>query len=167
MYGRTEGVCRLARSNQIYLRSIVLVSRQSMDFSTPLPRPATCVQQREGVDSSVSGGGFTMKIRSLILVLALSGGTAAAQQMDVDFQILEDAQAAGCAGSIVSGLNPNGDGFLAVRTGPGTNYRKIDELHNGDTVRTCAQKGSWFGVYYGQPRRKGWVHGKWLVAGAG
>ncbi len=108
-----------------------------------------------------------MKMWALILTLSLTGSAAAAQQMDVDFPILEDAQAAGCAGSIVAGLDPNGDGFLAVRTGPGTGYRKIDELHNGDMVRTCASNGPWVGVYYGQPRRKGWVHGKWLAEGAG
>jgi hypothetical protein len=90
-----------------------------------------------------------------------------AQQLDVDFAVFEDAQAAGCAGSIVSGLDPNGDGFLAVRTGPGSNFAKIDELHNGDMVRTCAMNERWVGVYYGQPRRKGWVHSNWLVDGAG
>ena len=108
-----------------------------------------------------------MKTRALFLVLSLIGSAAGAQQLDVDFSILEDAQAAGCAGSIVSGLDPNGDGFLAVRTGPGTDYRKIDELKNGDMVRTCAINGPWVGVYYGKPRLKGWVHRNWLVDGAG
>lgn len=106
--------------------------------------------------------------KALIVTVFLFGASiAAAQQLDVDFTIVEDDQAAGCAGSIVSGLDPNGDGFLSVRTGPGSNFTKIDELHNGDTVRTCAQQGKWVGVYYGQPRRKGWVHSNWLIAGAG
>lgn len=91
----------------------------------------------------------------------------AAQSLDVGFAVLEDGQAAGCAGDVVAGLDPNGDGFLAVRSGPGTEYRKIDELHNGDMVRTCASHGPWRGIYYGNPRRKGWAHGNWLIPGAG
>ena len=113
----------------------------------------------------IGGGGMVGK--AWIAALVLAGGMAEAQQLDVEFPIPEDGQAAGCAGSQVAGLDPNGDGFLAVRTGPGTDFRKIDELHNGDTVRTCAKSGAWIGVYYGKPRRVGWVHGKWLVAGAG
>lgn len=108
-----------------------------------------------------------MKGKAGAIALLLLAGPVRAQQLDVEFAIAEDGQAAGCAGSQVAGLDPNGDGFLAVRTGPGTGYRKIDQLYNGDLVRTCARSGSWIGVYYGQPRRVGWVHGKWLVDGAG
>jgi hypothetical protein len=106
--------------------------------------------------------------KSVTLALLLTAGSALAQELDVPFSILEDDQAAGCLAASVTGLDPNGDGFLAVRTGPGTGYRKVDQLYNGDRVRTCAQSGAWFGVYYGKPRRVGWVHGKWLVdSGAG
>ena len=108
-----------------------------------------------------------MNVKTLVVMLSFLGSASAAQQLDVDFHILEDAQAASCAASVVAGLDPNGDGFLAVRAGPGTGYRKIDELHNGNMVRTCAAYGAWVGVYYDQPRRKGWVHGTWLVDGAG
>jgi hypothetical protein len=108
-----------------------------------------------------------MKAKAWALALILAGSMAAAQTLDVDFTVFEDDQAAGCAGSYVAGLDPNGDGFLAVRSGPGTKHRKIDELHNGDEVRTCAQSGAWVGITYGTPHRKGWVHGKWLVDGAG
>jgi len=108
-----------------------------------------------------------MKMQTLALVLTLIATGASAQQLDVDFEIIEDDQAAGCGGSVVAGLNPSGDGFLAVRTGPGTEYRQIDKLHNGNMVRTCAVHGSWVGVYYGQPRQRGWVHGNWLTHVAG
>lgn len=94
--------------------------------------------------------------------LALTG-SAAGQQLDVDFRIIEDDQAAGCLFARVGGLDPKGDGFLAVRSGPGANHRKIDELHNGDEVRPCERKGQWSGISYGEPRRKGWVHRNWLV----
>ncbi|KKM25777.1 hypothetical protein LCGC14_1591520 [marine sediment metagenome] len=111
-----------------------------------------------------------MRITSLILIGLLAAGTAGtaeAQRLDRNFTIVEDARAAGCLGATVRGLNPRGDGFLAVRTGPGTRFRKIDELRNGDTVRPCARHGNWWGVYYGNPRRKGWVHGNWLKDWAG
>lgn len=108
-----------------------------------------------------------MKKLLLIMTLVICPSVALSQNLVVDFEILEDDQAAGCSGAQVRGLDPNGDGFLAVRTGPGSNYQKIDELTNGDSVRPCVQKGKWFGVYYGSPRRKGWVHGNWLGGWAG
>jgi hypothetical protein len=60
----------------------------------------------------------------------------------------------------------NGDGFLAMQTGPGTDYRKIDELHNRDKAWTCSVNGSWIAAYYAKPRRKGWgMAGGWWTAG--
>lgn len=92
-----------------------------------------------------------------------------AQDLDVPVQWIPDGQAAGCAGSVVTGLDPNGDNFLAVRSGPGTNYRKIDELHTGDRVRTCDLQGNWVGVFYGAEgnRKSGWVHRNFLLEQAG
>ena len=98
---------------------------------------------------------------------------------DLDVAIIEyagDGQAATCASSVVDGLNPQGDGFLAVRSGPGTNFRKIDELHNGDVVYAFDRKGDWVGIAYHvasidcasqstrplQSEYQGWVNGKWL-----
>ncbi|WP_322626701.1 SH3 domain-containing protein [Paracoccus beibuensis] len=110
---------------------------------------------------------WIVKLTVFVAALAVSSGAAVAQQLDVDFQITEDTQIAGCSGASVVGLDPNGDGFLAVRSGPGANYRKIDELHNGDEVRTCEPRGEWWGIYYDEPRRKGWVHENWLGNWAG
>jgi hypothetical protein len=103
-----------------------------------------------------------MRLAAATGLLLLFATAASAQQLDRDFEIVEDDQAAGCLAARVQGLDPNGDGFLAVRTGPGTNYRKIDELRNGASVRPCAREGAWWGIYYGDPRRKGWVHGNWI-----
>ena len=50
---------------------------------------------------------------------------------DLDVPITEeggDGQMANCSSSTVYGLEAGEDGFLAVRSGPGTQYRKIDEL---------------------------------------
>lgn len=49
------------------------------------------------------------------------------------------------AGCLVERLDPNGDGFLSVRTGPGTNYQEIARVRNGDALfldrRNC--QGNW------------------------
>lgn len=111
--------------------------------------------------------------RMTVLTLALLAATPAfPQQLDVPITIPPaDGQAGDCATSTVSGLNPNGDGFLSVRAGPGTEFRKIDELHNGDVVATCQKTGPWHGVIYGggtgPANRQGWVHGNWLTDLAG
>ena len=99
---------------------------------------------------------------------ALAGGLSARAEVEVDFATSGgDGQAAWCASSIVSGLDPEGDGFLAVRTGPGTGFPMVARLKNGAVVLTCAQSGPWIGVLYGASRTKGWVHGRWLVPYAG
>ncbi|MEM9632659.1 MAG: peptidoglycan-binding protein [Pseudomonadota bacterium] len=102
----------------------------------------------------------------------------------LDVPILEhggDGQMANCGSSVVAGLKASGDGYLAVRSGPGTGYRKLDELHNGDVVYAFDRKGDWVGVAYKvqslecastttrpiQYEFMGWVHGKWLSDLAG
>jgi hypothetical protein len=93
---------------------------------------------------------------------------ASSQVLDVPFSDDGgDGQAAWCASSTVTNLDPNGDGFLSVRAGPGTQYRKLDELRNGDVVSTCGSQGPWVAIVYGPSKKKGWVHGKWLKHLAG
>lgn len=46
-------------------------------------------------------------------------------------------------GCRASGLGPNGDGFLSIRSGPGTDCAKLGELRNGDAAnleRPCANR---------------------------
>ena len=110
---------------------------------------------------------------SLLPVLAVLAASApfavgAVYAQALDIPIVDDCvadQAACYATSQVAGLDPNGDGFLAVRTGPGSDYRMIDRLHNGDVVEHITSQGPWRGVRYGG--RKGWVHGNWLQDLAG
>ena len=49
------------------------------------------------------------------------------------------------AGCLVKGLDPNGDGFLSVRSGPGTGHAEIARVRNGDALfldtRKC--RGNW------------------------
>lgn len=91
----------------------------------------------------------------------------------------------------VSGLKPGGDGFLAVRGGPGAQYALRDRLREGDTFFVCgdAAGGKWFSIVYpraGQdasdcgvssslprpvayrgPCAWGWVHADWVEILAG
>lgn len=106
---------------------------------------------------------MTRAFAASLTALLLATSPAMAQQLDVPFVIEEDGQAAGCLWATVRGLDPNGDGFLAVRSGPGSNYRKLGEIYNGDQVRYCARAGKWMGIYYGSPRRVGWAHSNWLA----
>jgi uncharacterized protein YgiM (DUF1202 family) len=101
------------------------------------------------------------------LILAFSAGAAAAGD---------------CTGNVV-GVRPipqynhaAGNGFLAVRTGPGTSYAQFSELYLGDAVSVWDRAGSWYRVQcmsgrclsplWGQPNPNGWVYGRYLtVAG--
>jgi hypothetical protein len=86
----------------------------------------------------------------------------------------------------VRGLNQSGDGFLAVRMGPGSKYPMIDRLYNGNQVYFCASHGKWIGIVYGKPAQdcglssplpkrqpykgpcqSGWAHRNWLALIAG
>lgn len=113
-------------------------------------------------------GGKDMDRKGAAVAAWLAAASPATADVDVDFAATGgDGQAAWCASSVVSGLDPNGDGFLAGRTGPGTQYPMIAKLVNGAVVYTCAAEGPWIGVLYGPSRSKGWVHGRWLVPRAG
>lgn len=87
---------------------------------------------------------------SAALAAATMSVPAAAQGLDVPVMIGGEADLDACGGvGRIARLNPRGDGFLAVRTGPGTDYPQIDELYNGNVVILCDQNGRWLGVVYG------------------
>ncbi len=90
------------------------------------------------------------------------------------------------AGHVV-GLDPKGDGFLSVRSGPGGKpYAELDRLFNGNEVAICDEKGPWLGVVYGPrsmdcntgtpwptrmpytgPCKAGWIHSRYVKVTAG
>ena len=91
------------------------------------------------------------------------------------------ALAGDCTGYVVgvkpvSQYNHNaGNGFLAVRTGPGSGYSQLGELYRGDEIAVWDRDGSWYRVqcmsgrclnpYWGQPDPNGWVYGRYLDIG--
>ncbi|WP_082444823.1 SH3 domain-containing protein [Roseibium aggregatum] len=101
----------------------------------------------------------------LAIIVGYCPSFAGAQTLDVPFNTYcpPDSEAACFGVATVMGLNPNGgDGFLAVRTGPGSDFRKIGEVYNGDRVGTYERRGNWYAISFGPDNRLGWVHGNWL-----
>lgn len=103
-------------------------------------------------------------IRVAAGVLAAMVPAASLGQLAVPFDTHcpADAQAACFGAAEVMGLNPQGDGFLAVRTGPGSDYPKIGEVRNGDRVGTYGRRGDWYAISFGPGNQLGWAHGNWL-----
>lgn len=120
-------------------------------------------------------------IRHLLLAAAMAAAATlpAAAQSAVPVTVDSDGQAASCLVGRIARLDPQGDGFLAVRAGPTTGARKIDELHNGNSVYLCAKRGDWWGAVYGRgdcgvfaatsgptpyrgPCRSGWIFGRYV-----
>ncbi|WP_394540738.1 hypothetical protein PRJ39_09620 [Lysobacter enzymogenes] len=62
----------------------------------------------------------------------------------------EEWDACGSTGR-VRGLKAEGDGFLAVRAGPGADYAMLDKLGNGRLVYLCGSRGRWTAVVYAPP----------------
>ncbi|WP_205853201.1 SH3 domain-containing protein [Zhengella mangrovi] len=110
-------------------------------------------------------------IRRMVMTVAVAAfaGLAAAP-----------ASAGDCTGYVV-GVRPisqydhdRGNGFLAVRTGPGTRYRQIGELYAGDEVSVWNFENGWYEVacmagdctepYWGRPSPRGWVSARYIDA---
>ena len=133
---------------------------------------------------------FTSKC--FVLLLALLPGVLVAGTTEVPVSVGGSAEFDACGSwAVVSGLKPGGDGFLAVRSGPGTAYRLRDRLAEGQGFYVCDQSrdSTWVGIVYprsGQeqsecgvhgsivaarsytgPCRFGWVHRRWVNVIAG
>ncbi|MEL6914813.1 MAG: SH3 domain-containing protein [Pseudomonadota bacterium] len=108
-----------------------------------------------------------MRLSIPLIFLTFLAHAVHAQTLDVPIVVdCVDDQAACYATSTVTGLRADGDGFLSVRTGPGSEFRKIGELVNGDVVTVITVQGPWRGVEL-PGGSLGWVHGNWLSDLAG
>ena len=87
---------------------------------------------------------------------------------------------------VVSGLDPKGDNYLSVQSGPGGKpYRQLDRVHTDQRLLVCEEKGMWLGVVYAKgndgegcgvsspraqraayrgPCRSGWVSKKYVMS---
>jgi hypothetical protein len=97
---------------------------------------------------------FRQIMLALSLATTLPHAVALAQpfrpNMDVPVLAGGNASENACGGSgQVIGLDPNGDGFLSVRSGPGGRpYSEVDRVHNGQWVYVCHKNGPWLAVVY-------------------
>lgn len=86
----------------------------------------------------------------MAIVLVVATVPAAAQTAGVPVIIGLDGpeyDACGSQGRVV-GLDPRGDNFLAVRSGPASDFAKIDEVYSDFTLQLCEKRGQWWGVVY-------------------
>ena len=124
-----------------------------------------------------------------VLLLCLGATPApAAEQTALDQPLMiggsPDTPACG-GGAIVVGLDPQGDNFLSVRSGPGGKaFRERDRITSGMRVKVCDMIGPWYGIVYspsgtndgcGVSRpwptrvsyagscRQGWAHSRYLT----
>ena len=118
-------------------------------------------------------------------IFSLSFAISFAEAEPLDVEIIEQASddLDTCSLGQVAGLKVDGDGFLAVRSGPSSKYEQIDELYNGNKVWLFEERNGWYGVIYGveelscspirknRPLRlkgkKGWIYGKFVRVVAG
>ncbi len=61
---------------------------------------------------------------------------------------------------VVHGLDPNGDGFLSLRSS--SKGAKLGNLYNGDRVIILDKKGKWYRVESLNSGQVGWSHGNWI-----
>jgi hypothetical protein len=113
-------------------------------------------------------------------------GQEARVRPQVPVVIQADQDTDSCGNGVVVGLDPHGDGFLAVKAGPDLGFARIDKLYNGEDVLLCGYLGNWFAVVYTKdgrecnvmrgwlrtmpytgPCRSGWVHRRWIKVIAG
>ena len=126
---------------------------------------------------------LSLQLTIFLIATVLGNAASRAGDLEVPVMVRADGDLDTCAFGEVTGLNPKGDNFLAVRSGPGSNYAMIDKLHAKDKVWMFGLQGSWIGIVYGinelncspvardhvyqGPGKKGWVHKKFLVILAG
>jgi hypothetical protein len=62
---------------------------------------------------------------------------------------------------MVAGLDPNGDGFLALREGTARGAARIAKMGEGTPLQVLGQDGVWFYVQT-QNGLSGWAHSNWI-----
>ncbi|UYV37006.1 SH3 domain-containing protein [Rhodobacteraceae bacterium D3-12] len=60
-------------------------------------------------------------------------------------------------------VNSPGDGYLNLRTGPGSSYDIVRRMTHGAKVDVLEAKGGWLRVRHRTSGREGWAYSKYLV----
>jgi uncharacterized protein YraI len=65
----------------------------------------------------------------------------------------------------VCGVNPNGDNFLALRAGPGSNYTEVDRMAERTVLTVLEVRSPWLYVRQDDNGLTGWAHRRWICKG--
>ncbi|MCY6381059.1 SH3 domain-containing protein [Hoeflea prorocentri] len=119
----------------------------------------------------------------IILAASVVLGPALAEELDIPVMVWAADDLATCSFGVVTGLDPSGDNFLAVRAGPGSGHRMLNKINTNDEVWIFDENNGWFGIAYGSPDincspasadrpyigpgKTGWVFGKYVKIIAG
>lgn len=68
--------------------------------------------------------------------------------------------------AFVSGLDPTGDNYLSLRTGPSTRYQEIVRMGLNTPLTILGRSGSWLNVALADGRT-GWAYGKYIASAPG
>ena len=121
----------------------------------------------------------------LLAAIALPSSAQSRSRIDVPVMIGGEVNIPACYGAgTIKGLDPNGDGFLSIMSGPGGRpFHEMDRVYNGQRVALCDERGLWFAVVYAPgksleacgvnegiaikvpytgPCRFGWAHGRYV-----
>jgi hypothetical protein len=124
-------------------------------------------------------------LAALALACLPAAGAAQGSSVPVIAGQIRGYDACGSVG-VVRGLDPRGDGFLAVRAGPGSDYAMLDKVYSDQLLNVCDDRGRWLGVVYSHetedcgvstpwprpaaytgPCRSGWVYRTYVKDFAG
>lgn len=142
----------------------------AIEYGTPLVKVAI---YQNHIDVSLVSGGSQSRQKQHRNVRA--------QRTTVPVMVGGEPDLDACGGAgVIRGISSHGDGFVAVRSGPGTKYKLIDKIyHNGVSVAMCDAHRKWEGIVYGGsncgtgspiankqpysgPCKVGWVFGKYV-----
>jgi uncharacterized protein YraI len=74
------------------------------------------------------------------------------------------AAAMPAAADYVTGLDPYGDNFLSLRTGPGGGYPEIMRMGENTILEVLETAGPWYHVRL-RDGTMGWAHSRWIHPG--
>lgn len=126
----------------------------------------------------------------IFLLLSINSVVNAADNTGTPVMVGGDEGLDACTSlGVVSGLDPEGDAFLAVRAGANANSKMLDKLPEGKQVHICSSSpdGKWLGIVYSRKKgtdcgvsspitpaqpykskcKSGWVSTRWIKVIAG
>jgi hypothetical protein len=127
---------------------------------------------------------------AVLAEMLLGGASPAHAQLQPEVPVVIEGgwQYDPCGNGMVVGLDHRGDGWLAVKSGPGLDYKRIDKLYNGSQVYLCGETKQWYAIVYSPrggtsecnvmkpwpvslpytgPCRSGWVYKQYVKVVAG